>query len=41
MITALQEERDLLEAAFGLKTAFEDNVARGTRYGVSIELISA
>lgn len=38
--TALKEERDVVEQLFGLRTAFEDGVARGVRNGVNIELIS-
>jgi nucleoside phosphorylase len=40
IFTALQEERDILEAMLGLQTAFEDGVARGVRHGVPIDVIS-
>lgn len=41
LFTALQEEREAFEQLLGLKTAFEDSVARGVRHGVEIELVSA
>jgi len=41
IFTALQEERKILEEALGLKTTYEDGVARGVRHGSPIELISS
>ena len=41
IFTALQEERELLQSEFGLSTTYEDNVARGVRHGVAVEVISA